>query len=290
MNYRYEYKAIRNVLEEKYEKGKDFLLIPIEDINVMIDQDNINVLNGSEIIELSAVEKIFLVDLGKITLATLSYRVYILKYLESQGINVINSPETILICRNKLATYFLLKNKGLPILPVISVSNLDYADFFIELYPQPLLKPILGTMGIGITQLKVDKNKSKKIMDAYLLEKDVPLLQKFIRKKKNCDIRLLIVKNDVLAGMRRCTAKGKLTTNIAQGGWSTPLELTDEMCIIAVSAAKAIGGEIVTVDIVEDDETENLYILEINGFARWKGLQQVITFNIAEKIVEYVMG
>lgn len=290
MNYRYEYNAIKSFLQNNYRNGIDYLLIPIENIWVKLDAKTM-LNNGKNRLDLESVEKIYLIDLGKITLTTLQYRIYLLKYFEDLGIKVINSPETILLCRNKIATYLALKKYNLPVIPTIALpSYTDYQvwyDHIKKLGRYVISKPLLGSRGIGIEYLSIDQiNKLKKKLD----KEEILLIQRFIQTKNICDMRALVVGKEVLSAMKRCAQKGKILTNVFQGGKPYPIKLSENVKSLASKAAKSVNGEIVTVDFIEDKNTNEIFVLEINGFARWEGMQRVVDFNITEKIVKYIMG
>ena len=288
MDYRYEYNAIKNFLQDNYYEGVDYLLVPIEDINVKVD-NGVAFFKGGDKLEIESVERIYLIDLGKITLSTLQYRIYLLKYFEDIGIEVINSSETILLCRNKIAAYFNFKKEGLPIIPTVSLSSDTTSQIWYNLLGKLgknfMVKPLLGSRGIGIEYLNISRSKNR--LKNRLIEERILVIQKFIPPKNTCDMRALVMGNKVLSAMKRCTKRGSFLTNIYQGGSPYPTELPQNVKSMAIQAARAVNGEIVTVDFIEHEDTNEIFILEVNGFARWEGMQKVTDFNITEKIVEY---
>lgn len=290
MDYRYEYNTIKEFLQNNYQEGLDYLLIAIEDISAKV-YEKIEFFSGKNKLELNTVEGIYLIDLGKISLVTLQYRIHLLKYFEEQGVRIINSPETLLLCRNKMATYFNLKNKGLPTIPTMSLSSkTDYQvwyDFIDKIGEEIIVKPLLGSRGIGIEYLNISRLKNR--LKNKLAKEKILIVQKFIHTKDMCDIRVLVIGNKVLACMKRCAKKGKFLTNIFQGGTPHPIELSKDIESMAIEACKAVNGDILTVDLIKDEKTDEIFILEINGFARWEGLQKVTDINITKEIIKYVM-
>lgn len=289
MAYRYEYQTIRDFLQNNYKEGSDYILLSIENLHVLLNGD-ITVLLGKERLDVESLEKVYLIDLGNITLTTLSYRIYLLKYFEELGISVINSPETILLCRNKLATYFALKKYNLSVIQTIGLSRFNKEklnNYILKLNQKLIVKPLLGSMGIGVELVGVKKVLSE--IEKRLGEENILIIQKYIPTKDSCDIRVLVIGENVLSGMKRCAKKGSILTNIFQDSTPHPIVLSEDIRSIAIKAAKAIDGEIVTIDFIRNNETNDVFILEINGFARWRGMQKVTKFDITEKLVKYLM-
>lgn len=284
---RYEYQAIRNVLRQKY-NHEQYQMEPIEALNVHLDNRGISFYIDDRLLDVGRLRKVFLIDLGKITISTLSYRIFALKQFESMGISVVNTPECVLLCRNKLATYFALLKRSLPIVPTVALSRMSLSYSVPFRSPTTLVKPLLGTSGIGIELLPSTTTDRNNFLADYITRYELPLVQPFLEKKGNCDLRLLVAGNQVLSAMRRCIPPGQIATNVARGGVPTPVELSQDIKSLAIQAAECVGGTVVTVDIIMDP-TNTPSVLEVNGFARWKGLQKVTSFDIGTALVRVLM-
>jgi [lysine-biosynthesis-protein LysW]---L-2-aminoadipate ligase len=77
-------------------------------------------------------------------------------------------------------------------------------------------------------------------------------------------------------------------TNTARGATSTHAPITPEIEQISLDAARAVGGEIMGVDLVETDA--GLKVIEINVGAEFHGLMETTEVDIAGEILDYVAG
>ena len=122
------YKALRSYVTRAY-CSSAYMFVAIEDINVSIDSHSVIFLHKGIRLQLEQVYRVYLIGLGSVDLHLLSYRVYLLKVLQRLGIEVTNTPVTILLCKNKLATYFALKEANLPIIPTTALAGTTMLDF-----------------------------------------------------------------------------------------------------------------------------------------------------------------
>jgi glutathione synthase/RimK-type ligase-like ATP-grasp enzyme len=76
-------------------------------------------------------------------------------------------------------------------------------------------------------------------------------------------------------------------TNFSQGAVAEAIELTDDMNVLAVRAARLIGLDYAGVDILPAENGKN-YVVEINSIPGWRGLQKTTDLKIAETIVAHV--
>lgn len=287
LKHRWEYHELRRYIIRT--NNTYYKFVPIEEINIYIDNSTIRFYIDDKLLNVNDINLIFILDLGKLSRHNLLYRIGILEYLQNKGIKIINSPNVLLLSKNKLLTYFRLVNSGIPIIPTMALSSVNYDKIaFKKLLPNPIVKPIARGGGINVRRLLNNSNiEIEKTIQEFLSESDIPLFQKFINKKDNCDIRVFVCGYRVLAAMKRCSEPGQVVTNISRGGKPMRVKLNKHIRELAVSTAKLIKGEIITVDIIEDNNG-HLYVLEVNGYPRWKGLQQVTDFNIVEKIIDYL--
>jgi len=78
-------------------------------------------------------------------------------------------------------------------------------------------------------------------------------------------------------------------TNMALGGRAEKCEVTNELEDICIKACKAVEGEIVGVDLMED-ETRGLLVHEVNPTTEFKNVARVANPNIADEMLEYIIN
>ncbi|MCS7365033.1 MAG: RimK family alpha-L-glutamate ligase [archaeon GB-1867-035] len=222
--------------------------------------------------------------IGRGTLDQCIFRLDILHKLAEEGLPVINNPKAIERCLDKYQTLMLLEKMGLPVPKTAVTENIEEAmKAFYELGEDVVVKPLFGARGIGIVRVN-DPDIAIRVFRTINLLGEVIYIQEFISHGTR-DIRAFVIGNKVVASMYREANSWK--TNVAQGAKPTPLKISGKLEELAVKAAKITGCEIAGVDILEGPD--GYYITEINSQPGWQGLQTVTQFNIAEKIIEYII-
>ncbi|MHA1295697.1 MAG: RimK family alpha-L-glutamate ligase [Promethearchaeota archaeon] len=212
------------------------------------------------------------------------FRLDILTVMEVCGIRLINSRESLEIASDKFLTSMLLEKHGIPTPRTIVCENAEDALTSLdELGGDVILKPLYGSKGIGVTRIN-DKAFGENVIYALAQLNHVFYLQEFI-EHNNRDIRILVLGDNVIAGMYRVSDNWK--TNIHAGGKMEKIELTDELKDLAIKAAKITKTEIAGVDIIESPE--GYKVIEVNSIPGFTALQKVSKINIASEIVSYFL-
>ena len=96
-----------------------------------------------------------------------------------------------------------------------------------------------------------------------------------------------------MIGERVLTAMYRMSehwiTNTARGGEGELCPITPEIEELCLRAAKAVGGGVLAVDLVEHPE-KGLIVNEINHTMEFHTMQPVSGIDIAGEIVEYTMS
>lgn len=217
-----------------------------------------------------------------------SRALHALRLLENSGIKCINSFSVASICGDKLLTSAVLVEHDIPQPEVRVAFTEESALKAIEEMGYPVvLKPAVGSWGRLISKIN-DRDAAeallehKKILGTY--HHSIFYIQKFIETGGR-DIRAFVVNGDCIAAIYRNS--DHWITNTARGGVATKCEVTPGLNDIAVRAAKAVGGDIVAVDIFESDD--GYLVNEVNYTMEFKNSITVTGVNIPSKIVDYVI-
>ena len=211
--------------------------------------------------------------------------------LEFMDIPVLNKFEVANICGNKMFMTLLLKKNNIPTPKTYfsfssesAAENLDKVGF-------PLvIKPVIGSWGRGVMPLK-----DKDTMEAVFEIRDITdsphdriyYLQELIQRPPR-DIRVITVGDEPIAAMYR-KSSGGFKTNIALGADPELCEITKEMEDMAAKASKAMGGGILGIDMMEDEE-RGLVVHEVNNTVEFKGLARVAQRNIPKEMIEFALN
>lgn len=207
--------------------------------------------------------------------------------LENKGVKVYESFKTASVCGNKLLTTLALLKADIKSpetkIAFTSESALKTLD---ELGYPALLKPIYGSWGRLVATLN-DPESAKSILenrDFMGALYSVFYLQKRIEKPR--DIRSFVVGDQVVAAIYRYTQEGEWRANVALGSEVESCEITDELEDLSLKATKAVGGKIVSVDILESEK--GLLVNEVNSTPEFRGLSSVSGVEIPKMILEFI--
>ena len=101
------------------------------------------------------------------------------------------------------------------------------------------------------------------------------------------DIRAIVIGDRVLTAMYRKSEHW--ITNTARGGEGELCPITPEIESICLGAARAMGGGVLAIDLIEHSERGYL-INEINHTMEFHTMQPLSGIDIAGEIVEYAMS
>ena len=136
--------------------------------------------------------------------------------MESQGVLVINSPQSIRDFNEKMLGSKLTKK----LIPTLVSSNKAFIDKFIKKYKKVVVKPINMMAGKGIISLTHGNKDNHDLLNEMLSgSKKYVICQKFITDIKKGDTRILVangkVYEDVLV---RYPPKNDFRSNLSYGG------------------------------------------------------------------------
>lgn len=210
--------------------------------------------------------------------------------LEFLDVPVINSFEVANNCGNKMITSLLLKKHNVPTPKTYFTFSSEAALENLEKIGYPVvIKPVVGSWGRGVMPLK-DRDTADAIIEVRELN-DGPLdriyyLQEMVNRPPR-DIRVIVIGDQVVAAMYR-TSSGSFKTNIAVGGEPVTCEITKELEDVCMKAAKAVGGGILGVDVMEDKK-RGLVVHEVNNTVEFKGLARVAKKDIPKEMIGFAI-
>jgi ribosomal protein S6--L-glutamate ligase len=156
-------------------------------------------------------------------------------------------------------------------------------------YPLMVKVPV-GSKGNGVFYVK---NKQELVQLAgYLTTSQkggLPIiLESFIEEANNTDIRVFVVGDAAVAGMKRVAKKGEKRANISVGGSVKNVKLTKEEQELAVKATLAYGLDIAGVDVMR---TKNgPVVIEVNSIpGGFKSLKKLCGIDVPKLIYQFAI-
>jgi glutamate--LysW ligase ArgX len=211
--------------------------------------------------------------------------------LEGVGVHTINSADAISVCGDKILTYSKLFNAGIPIPESIIAMSPEAAMKAYEQRGYPLIdKPPIGSWGRLVSLIRDDFEgktivEHREMMGNSALK--IHIVQEYIQYK-NRDIRCIVIGNELLGCYARNIPPNEWRANVALGGSPSPLEINEGLKKIATEAAKTVGGEFISIDILEHP-SRGYVINELNDVPEFKGFMAATGINVAERLVDYII-
>jgi hypothetical protein len=137
-----------------------------------------------------------------------------------------------------------------------------------------VLKPAHGSQGKGVVIVK----NEKELKDASNSYEDAPIIiQEFI--PNDCDYRVFFIGDQHVFNVKRTrTDKKEFRNNVSLGGRGERVDLGIEQLSLAKKAHKCLGFYSSGVDLVQNKETDEWYVLEVNSAPQFSifGPEEVI--------------
>src|SRR5579875_1235433 len=217
-----------------------------------------------------------------------SRALYALKILQDLGVPTVNTYKVADTCGNKILTSSALMEAGVPSPRTLIAFTPESALEAIERVGYPaVLKPAVGSWG-RLLSLVSDRwaaeaiLEHKEILGSY--HRSIFYVQEYVDKPGR-DIRSFVVGNECICAIYRYSEHW--ITNTARGGRAENCPVTDEIAGVSVAAAKAVGGGVVAIDLLESER--GLLVDEVNYTMEFRNSIDTTGVNIPGKIVEYVL-
>ena len=223
---------------------------------------------------------------------SLSYTsgLYATRVLNSWGVPTVNMATVAETCGDKLVTSAALARAGVPQPKVWLAFTPEAALETIEQVGYPVvLKPVVGSWGRLLSKVN-DREAAEAILEHKetlgSVQHSIIYIQEFI-KKPGRDIRSFVIGDQTVCAIYRNS--GHWITNTARGGKAEICPVTPEIHQISLAAAKAVGGGVVAIDIMED--TERGYLVnEVNHTMEFQSTVPLTGIDIPGMIVDYALG
>jgi [lysine-biosynthesis-protein LysW]--L-2-aminoadipate ligase len=214
---------------------------------------------------------------------------YALRILNAFGVPTVNTAAVAEVCGDKLTTSAMLARAGVPQPRNRVAFTPEAALEAIEDFGYPVvLKPVVGSWGRLLAKVN-DRDAAEAILEHKStlgsVQHSVFYIQEFIEKPGR-DIRAILVGERVLTAIYRKSVHW--ITNTARGGEGELCTLTPEIEQLCQQAARAVGGGVLAVDLVEHPQ-RGLLVNEINHTMEFHTAQPLSGVDIAGEIVSYVI-
>jgi len=218
-----------------------------------------------------------------------SRALYTLQMLNSWGVPTVNTAHVAEVCGNKFSTSLALVENQVPTPRTLMAYTPESALQAIESLGYPIvLKPAVGSWGRLIAKIN-DRDAAeavlehKKVLGSY--HHSIFYIQEYVDKPQR-DIRSFVVGDETICAIYRMSEHW--ITNTARGGRATNCPVTPEIDALSLAAARAVGGGVVAIDLLENKHGE-LTVCEVNYTMEFRNSIDTTGVDIPGRIARYVL-
>lgn len=219
-----------------------------------------------------------------------SRALHALRIFKDWGIPTVNTYEVADTCGNKLLTTSALLRAGVPSPQTRIAFTEESALAAIEAMGYPVvMKPVVGSWGRLVSKIN-DRDAAEAVIQHkatlgnYI--HSIFYIQEYIHKPGR-DIRAFVVGDETICAIYRSSAHW--ITNTARGGQASNCPVTPELDQLSLAAARAVGGGLVAIDLLEDEE-RGLLVNEVNYTMEFRNSIATTGVNIAGRMIDYVLS
>jgi len=214
---------------------------------------------------------------------------YISRIFAAHGVPVVNPPLVAERCGDKYQTSQLLVRAGIPTPRVLMAFSEQSALAACDALGYPcVLKPVIGSWGRLLAKAD-DRAAAEAIIEhkATLggVQHQIFYIQEYIPKPGR-DIRAFVIGDEPIGAIYRTSPNW--ITNTARGGQASNCPVTPEMGELCLQAARAIGGGMLAIDLLEDPQ-RGLLVNEVNHTMEFRNSIATTGVNIPARMVDYVL-
>lgn len=215
------------------------------------------------------------------------YGLSIVRQFEAMGVWTLNGSIGITRSRDKLRAHQFLAKKGIALPRTAFAHRADYADDLIKSVggPPVIVKLLEGTQGVGVVLCET-KKAAESVIQAFRGMKAYLLVQEFVKEAGGADVRLFVIGDKVVAGMKRQGAEGEFRSNLHRGGSAHALKISPEERKTAATACRALGLKVAGVDVLQSDRGP--LVLEVNSSPGLEGIERATGKDVAGAVIAFV--
>jgi [lysine-biosynthesis-protein LysW]--L-2-aminoadipate ligase len=212
-----------------------------------------------------------------------------LHVLEQSGIPTLNRYDITATCADKHLTTAALLRHGVPTPRTLLAFTPEAALRALDTLGYPaVLKPTVGSWGRLLAKVN-DREAAEAILEHKVTlgsyQHSIFYIQEYVAKPGR-DIRAFVVGDRTICAIYR--ASSHWVTNTARGGQAANCPVTPELDALCRAAARAVGGGVLAVDLLESPR--GLLVNEINATMEFRNSIEPTGVDIPGAVADYALA
>ena len=215
--------------------------------------------------------------------------VSLLRILEDLGVRTMNNSRVVEICGDKSASASALEREGIKTpKTTIAFHPEEALKAMNEMGYPVVIKPVIGSWGRLLAKIN-DRNAAEALLEHTTILggflHSVIFIQEYIEKRGR-DIRAFTVGEETICAIYRNSPHW--ITNTARGGTASNCPVTKELNEICIRASNAVGGGVLAVDLMMDDD--EYLVNEVNHTMEFKNSIEPTGTDIPKRVIEFFVS
>lgn len=213
-----------------------------------------------------------------------AYGLAVVNHFAMMGVPTLNDANGIAASRNKMRALQLLTAHGVPVPPTVMAASASDLKALVELVGGvPVLIKLLTPSEKPGVMVCETLQSMEAALEAVLSMGHNLLVQRYVRRKRERDLRALVVGEEVIAWVERRPRPGRLLHTLARGAKLKAVKVPAGLDALAVKAARVVGLDVAAVDLLEAGSGPMVF--DVNSSPGLKGLESATGKDLALPIV-----
>ena len=181
-----------------------------------------------------------------------AYGLAVVNQFAMMGVATLNDANGIATSRNKMRALQVLARAGVPVPQTVMAANArDLRDMVALVGGVPVLVKLLTPSERPGVMVCESLQSMEAALEAVLSMGHNLLVQRYVRRKRERDLRALVVGGKVVAWVARRARPGRIFLTLAHGAELSAVRVGPELDALAVQAAAVVGLDVAAVDLLD---------------------------------------
>jgi ribosomal protein S6--L-glutamate ligase len=224
------------------------------------------------------------VVIPRVAASVQAYGLAVVNHFAMMGVPSLNDANGIAASRNKMRALQLLSASGVPVPATVMASTASDLRELVDLVGGvPVLIKLLTPSEKPGVMVCETLQSMEAALEAVLSMGHNLLVQRYVRRKRERDLRALVVGDEVIAWVERRPRPGRLLHTLARGAKLKAVRVPASLDELAVKAARVVGLDVAAVDLLEAGSAPMVF--DVNSSPGLKGLEAATGRDLALPIV-----
>jgi ribosomal protein S6--L-glutamate ligase len=213
-----------------------------------------------------------------------AYGLAVVNHYSMMGVPTLNDADGIAVSRNKMRTLQLLSASGVHVPPTVMAASASDLKAMVELVGGvPVLIKLLTASERPGVMVCESLQSMEAALEAVLSMGHNLLVQRYVHRKRERDLRALVVGDQAVAWVERRPRPGRLLHTLARGAQLKAVRVPAALDRMAVEAARIVGLDVAAVDILE--ASGGPMVFDVNSSPGLQGLENATGKDLALPII-----